>query len=387
MPFVSRLRSFNRQPAFAAQISQRALNRGLVWLYVGNGLFWSKATGWVRAVPSGGPRMLPGVNGLMGSFGSQAVSTASWYVGPPLTMYASGFQSFFARYNALNLGENNLGRLWQINGGTSNNGSWMSSSYHITWSRETSGQKQWGISGTLNTGVPQTSGYTLDQNAYNVPVGYLNGVATAVASIGGIDTTFAASTLTPAVGARPSDGLRYLNGGIEVLAFFQDGLSGLTAYEHAWLDKDYASFLFELPSKTLLTSGGADTTAPVLTSPTGTQTGSTTGTGGATTDEANGTFYSVASTSSTAPSAAQVKAGQMHTGSAAAASASTAVSSTGAKSVNFTGLSPSTTYYAHSMHEDASANQSNVVTSASFTTTSGGGGSTGMLSKVIQQGA
>lgn len=114
-----------------------------------------------------------------------------------------------------------------------------------------------------------------------------------------------------------------------------------------------------------------DTTAPVLTSPTGSQTGSTSGTGGATTDEANGTFYAVASTSSTAPSAAQIKAGQMHTGAAAAAAASVAVSSTGAKSVNFTGLSPSTGYYVHSMHEDAAANQSNVVSSSQFTTTAG----------------
>lgn len=138
-----------------------------------------------------------------------------------------------------------------------------------------------------------------------------------------------------------------------------------------------------LPPNTNLDATGGDTTAPVLTSATGSQTGSTTGTGGATTDEANGTFYSVASTSSTAPSAAQVKAGQMHTGSAAAAAANTAVSSTGAKSVNFTGLSPSTTYYAHSMHEDAAANQSNVVTSSSFTTTAGGGGSTA-VAKITQ---
>lgn len=156
-------------------------------------------------------------------------------------------------------------------------------------------------------------------------------------------------------------------------------------------DQDYSANAFSQTARSTRVTGstptntalGDDTTAPVLTSPTGTQTGSTTGTGGATTDEANGTFYSVASTSSTAPSAAQVKAGQMHTGSAAAAAANTAVSSTGAKSVNFTGLSPSTTYYAHSMHEDAASNQSNVVTSASFTTTAGGGGSTA-VAKITQ---
>ena len=118
----------------------------------------------------------------------------------------------------------------------------------------------------------------------------------------------------------------------------------------------------------ITTSAAGDVTPPTLTSPTGAATGSTTANGGATTNEANGTIYVVASTSATAPSAAQVKAGQMHTGAAAAASANAAVSSTGAKSVNFTGLTPSTTYYAHTMHEDASGNQSSVVSSASFTT-------------------
>lgn len=126
-------------------------------------------------------------------------------------------------------------------------------------------------------------------------------------------------------------------------------------------------------SASFTTSAAGDTTPPTLSSPTGAQTGSTTGTGGATTNEANGTMYVVASTSATAPSAAQVKAGQMHTGAAAAASGSVAVSSTGAKSVNFTGLTPSTTYYAHAMHEDASGNQSSVVSSASFTTPAAAG--------------
>lgn len=111
-----------------------------------------------------------------------------------------------------------------------------------------------------------------------------------------------------------------------------------------------------------------DVTPPTLTSPTGTATGSTTATGGATTNEANGTLYTCWTTTSTTPTAAQVKAGQNSAGAAAAAAASSAVTSTGAKTNNATGLTASTTYYAHSMHEDAATNQSNVVTSASFTT-------------------
>lgn len=116
----------------------------------------------------------------------------------------------------------------------------------------------------------------------------------------------------------------------------------------------------------LLTSG--DTTAPVLTTPTGTATGSSTATVGATTDEGNGTMYAVVTTSATQPSVAQIKAGQNHTGAAAAWGGSVAVSSTGAKTLNATGLTSSTTYYGHVVHTDAATNDSNRVSSSSFTT-------------------
>lgn len=120
-----------------------------------------------------------------------------------------------------------------------------------------------------------------------------------------------------------------------------------------------------------VTNNTADTTAPVLTSPVGTQTGTTTATIGATTDEGNGTLYGVVTTSPTAPSAAQVEAGQDHAGAAAAFAGGTAVASTGAKTISATGLTAATAYYAHLMHEDAAGNDSNVVTSAQFTTAAG----------------
>lgn len=101
----------------------------------------------------------------------------------------------------------------------------------------------------------------------------------------------------------------------------------------------------------------ADTTAPTLTSPTGTKTGSTTASGTVSTDEANGTLYRYASTNAT-ESAATVKA----------AALTTTVTATGSQAVTFTGLTPNTTYYAHYVHTDASANDSTRVSSASFTT-------------------
>jgi hypothetical protein len=116
-----------------------------------------------------------------------------------------------------------------------------------------------------------------------------------------------------------------------------------------------------------------DVTAPVLTNPVDDNAGSTDGALTVDTDEGNGTLYWVISTSSSAPSKAQVKAGQMHTGSAAADSGSQAVSGTGTQTISGeSGLTESTTYYAHFMHEDSSTNQSDVVSGNGFTTDAGG---------------
>lgn len=116
------------------------------------------------------------------------------------------------------------------------------------------------------------------------------------------------------------------------------------------------------------TIGAADTVAPVLTSPAGASTGSTTASGSVSTDEGNGTLYQVTTTSGTAPSVAQIKLGQDNTGTAAAYSSNQAISSTGTKNISATGLAAETAYYNHFQHVDAAANDSTVVSSALFTT-------------------
>jgi len=110
-----------------------------------------------------------------------------------------------------------------------------------------------------------------------------------------------------------------------------------------------------------LYGGVADLTAPVLSLPTGTKTGSTTATGTVSTDEGAGTLYYYASTSSS-ETAATIKA----------SGSSQAVSASGSQAVSFTGLTVSTTYYAHYAQDDASSNESNVVSSSSFTTDAAG---------------
>jgi len=113
----------------------------------------------------------------------------------------------------------------------------------------------------------------------------------------------------------------------------------------------------------------ADSTAPTLSSASVTSVGATTGTGNVTTNEGNGTLYSIVSTSATAPSATQIQAGQTNTGATAVWSDNKAVSSTGAKTFSITGLTAGTSYYAHFQHKDSANNNSTVVTSAQFTTT------------------
>ena len=113
----------------------------------------------------------------------------------------------------------------------------------------------------------------------------------------------------------------------------------------------------------------SDTTAPVLSSATDAANGATASTGSVSTDEGNGTLYWVVTTSSTAPSAAQVKAGQDNTGTAADGdSGSQAVSATGVQNITPSGLTASTAYTTHFMHEDSSSNQSTVVSASGFTT-------------------
>lgn len=122
----------------------------------------------------------------------------------------------------------------------------------------------------------------------------------------------------------------------------------------------------------LYVAPSSDTTAPTLSSAVGTNTGSTTATVGATTNEANGTLYVVVTTSAAQPSIAQIKAGQNDGGTSAAYASSQSISSTGAKTFSATGLTTSTTYYAHMVHTDAAANDSNRLSSSSFVPSASG---------------
>lgn len=118
------------------------------------------------------------------------------------------------------------------------------------------------------------------------------------------------------------------------------------------------------------TPTAADVTAPTLSSPTDAANGATASTGSVSTNEGNGTLYWVVTTSATAPSAAQVKLGQDNSSVAATDSGSQTVSGTGVQTITPapSGLTASTAYTTHFMHEDAATNQSTVSSASGFTT-------------------
>lgn len=111
-----------------------------------------------------------------------------------------------------------------------------------------------------------------------------------------------------------------------------------------------------------------DTTAPVLSSPTGTKTGSTTADISVSTNEGSGTLYYVVDQNLSTPSSTQIKAGQDQGGGAADVAANTTVSSSGVKTFNITGLTAATTYKAYFAQDDAAGNTSSAAASSSFTT-------------------
>jgi hypothetical protein len=107
--------------------------------------------------------------------------------------------------------------------------------------------------------------------------------------------------------------------------------------------------------------------AATLTSPTAASTGTTTATLGITTNNGAGSLYWILTTASATPSAVEVNAGYYDANNAAAKAGSVAVSSTGAKTINVTGLTTATTYFAY-LIQNVAGTRSSVSSLGSFTT-------------------
>ena len=126
------------------------------------------------------------------------------------------------------------------------------------------------------------------------------------------------------------------------------------------LTESERALLLSDPYAVFRKSAGGDTTAPTLTSPTGTATGATTASGSVSTNEANGTLYYLASANAT------------ETDVTVKAASSQAVTTAGEQIVTITGLTAETPYYPHYLHRDAAGNDSAVASGAQFTTSAAG---------------
>jgi hypothetical protein len=166
------------------------------------------------------------------------------------------------------------------------------------------------------------------------------------------------STLTPGTGTSVLSGYPIDTSSRHHYGLREDGASSVTIGGTYPGTRGWMGVAFSLEPG----SGGTD---PTLSDPVFTATGSTTGTAEVDTDVAAGTLYCVITTSATTPSDAQIMDGEDHTGAAAAWDGSDATPTVGTNTFSPTGLSPSTTYYAH-FHHDTGAGDT--ISSAGDTT-------------------
>lgn len=174
----------------------------------------------------------------------------------------------------------------------------------------------------------------------------------------------ASSSLTPD-GSQTRSGTELTAGAIATSGASRKSGSGSTTMSWTFASTNNVSHLVVPVNAT----PSADTTPPTLTSASGTG-GLAVCSGSVSTNEGNGTLYAVATSSATAPTAAQVKAGNDHTGTAALRAVSQAVVGTGTQSVASGAITGGAgTRYLHFMHEDSAGNQSTVASSSSFSVT------------------
>ena len=228
------------------------------------------------------------------------------------------------------------------------------------WSgRDTTNPPTWGTANNIGTG--SASPVTANANGVTAVAG------DDLAWFAFADTTGATPSFAPPSGyTERIDAIGTSSYSSTTLATLDNASAGATGTVAGTLTfasgtAGYDAILIRIPA------AAGDTTAPVLTAPTGVATSSTAATVGATTDTAEGTMYGIASSSATVPTKTQIRSGQDHTGSAAAGAGNVAVSSTGAKTVNITGLTPGSSYYPHVVHVDVAGNESNIVSGSQWT--------------------
>ena len=196
----------------------------------------------------------------------------------------------------------------------------------LTFDDDNSGQKLWHIvaptpgTNTLNVVLSAYAGISYEASDWS-GVDQTTPIGTVVKTTGTSSTPSTGTITCPSGGAifgsefsgYTGSGSISASGGTTLTHSGRSGSNGFTAgggYRASTGDISFTlpgSAAWRAQGVPINAAAGGDVTAPTLTSPTGTQTGSTTASGTVSTDEANGMLYYLASTNAT-ETAATVKA-------------------------------------------------------------------------------
>lgn len=242
---LPRLRGF--PPGARLEVSRRALDRGLIYIFMGDGSFWTRDLGFVTyTTKNGSPRDVAREIGIFKGFGSTSGGGSSDYlVGPPMPI-GNGFRSHVWHFLPNSGGGGGLGRIQQPNtgnGGDAGEAAFLSANA-LTYSRFSSAQNQWQIGSSMTYGVPNIFGITHDQRSATTPVSYRDGLSTTTAVLTAPGGTYSNGTHTPVWGNRISDVARGWDGWIGRCPIFEHPREGLRPDEHYELAMDPDGFLF-----------------------------------------------------------------------------------------------------------------------------------------------
>jgi hypothetical protein len=246
-------------PQQPVPIAQKWLDRGLVWVHLGNGLFWTKEQGWLPpAAIAGTPKRTGGPFGIATGFGTNAGTGTSDRLTGPVLKSSLGFRSIFTTFYAFSRGGGDFGRIFNGNGQTGiganiealfvNGGATLELTYTCT---DSSQQGQWWLLNATGAGTELSKwnsyGITHDHRVINSPpLFFKNGARGTTSQQSPTNSLYISTSVALDIGSRSTDTARTFDGLIGPLYIFDHPGSGLTDNEHAELHAD-PSIIFAKP--------------------------------------------------------------------------------------------------------------------------------------------
>jgi hypothetical protein len=231
-------------PSNPQPLSQYWIDRGLVFVSLGNGIFWTKTQGWTGAsLLAGGPKKRADKFGVMTGFGATYGTGTADRVDAPVFTTSVAFRSLVTFSYALSVGGGNLGRVFQQSGNTGSvaqsEALWVTAAggrelYYTHAGTSTLGQ--WSYT-TATSGPPlnvwMCYALTHDcRSSGNDPQGYRNGIPVTMQTESAAVGAYAATSTVMNIGNRDNGATRNFDGTIGPLFLFDHPSQGLTAHEH-----------------------------------------------------------------------------------------------------------------------------------------------------------